>query len=48
VNGVDVQPPVEGEQTGLACRVYRRRDGRISPLPDPEDLREVLGAVPLR
>ena len=27
---------------GLNCRVYRRRDGRISPTPDPEDLREAL------
>ena len=48
VNGVDVQPPLEGEPTGLACRVYRRRDGRISPLPDLEDLREALGAAALR
>src|SRR5215208_5779170 len=48
VNGVDVQPPVEGEPTGLACRVYRRRDGRTSPLPDPEDLREALRAAALR
>ena len=48
VNGVDVQPPVDGEPTGLTCRVYRRRDGRISPLPDPEDVREALGAVAVR
>jgi hypothetical protein len=48
VNGVDVQPPVAGEPTGLTCRVYRRRDGRISPLPDPEDVREALGAVAVR
>jgi hypothetical protein len=27
---------------GLNCRVYRRRDGRISPTPDPQDLREAL------
>jgi hypothetical protein len=48
VNGVDVQPTVDGEPTGLTCRVYRRRDGRISPLPDPEDVREALGAVAVR
>jgi hypothetical protein len=42
VDGRDIQPPVEGEPTGLACRVYRRRDGRTSPLPDPEDLRDAL------
>jgi len=30
------------EPIGLSCRVYRRRDGRISPTPDPDDLREAL------
>jgi glutaredoxin len=32
----------DGEQIGLGCRVYRRRDGRISPTPDPVDLRDAL------
>src|SRR5919108_4783019 len=41
ISGRDVQPP-DGEPQGLACRVYRLRDGRISPLPDREDLREML------
>ncbi len=41
INGVDVQPP-EDEPTGLTCRVYRRRDGRVSPTPDPADLRDAL------
>jgi hypothetical protein len=27
---------------GLSCRIYRRRDGRISPTPDPNDLRDAL------
>ena len=45
VNGVDVQPPADGEPTGLTCRVYRRRDGRVSPLPDREDVREAIAAV---
>jgi hypothetical protein len=44
VNGLDVQP-LEGQPTGLACRVYRRRDGRTSPLPDPEDLRQALAVT---
>jgi hypothetical protein len=48
VDGRDVQPPVAGEPTGLACRVYRRRDGRTSPLPDTEDLREALRAAAVR
>jgi len=41
IDGVDVQPP-EDEPTGLSCRIYRRRDGRISPTPDPADLPEAL------
>jgi len=35
-------PQGEGEPPGLTCRVYRRRDGRVSPIPDPDDLREAL------
>ena len=27
---------------GFTCRLYRRRDGRASPLPDPDYLREAL------
>lgn len=27
---------------GLNCRVYHRRDGRVSPTPDPQDLRQAL------
>jgi len=34
--------PVEGEPAGLTCRVYRLRDGRPSPVPDPDDLRDAL------
>jgi hypothetical protein len=48
VNGFDVQPPEDGEPTGLACRLYRHRDGRISPLPDPDDLRRALRTKTLR
>lgn len=43
IDGVDVVPPAGDDPVGLSCRVYRRRDGRISPVPDPEDLREALG-----
>jgi hypothetical protein len=42
IDGKDVAPGSDGEPTGLSCRVYRRRDGRISPTPDPEDLRAAL------
>jgi hypothetical protein len=41
IDGADVQPPGE-EPVGLTCRVYRTRDGRYSPTPDPADLREAL------
>lgn len=40
VDGVDVAPG--GDEIGLSCRVYRRHDGRVSPTPDPEDLRDAL------
>jgi hypothetical protein len=44
IDGVDVQP-AENEPYGLMCRVYHRRDGRISPTPDPADVREALAAA---
>jgi hypothetical protein len=44
VDGTDIQPPGE-EPAGLTCRVYRRRDGRVSPLPDPLDVRDALTAA---
>ena len=31
-----------GGAPSLTCRVYRRRDGRASPTPDPDDLRDAL------
>jgi hypothetical protein len=30
------------EPAGLNCRVYHRRDGRVSPTPDPQDVRQAL------
>jgi hypothetical protein len=44
IDGVDVQPPGK-EPVGLTCRVYHRRDGRISPTPDPADVRDGLLAA---
>ena len=41
VDGRDLQPPGD-EPIGLTCRVYRLRDGRISPLPDRAEVREAL------
>ena len=40
VGGRDLFPTAE--EPALTCRVYRRRDGRASPTPDPDDLREAL------
>ena len=42
IDGQDVFPPGPGDPLGLTCRVYRTRDGRVSPVPDPTDLRETL------
>jgi hypothetical protein len=42
VDGRDFQPPGPEEPRGLVCRVYRRRDGVVSPLPDRADIREAL------
>jgi hypothetical protein len=44
VEGRDVQPPGE-EPAGLTCRIYRLRDGRVSPLPDRADVRDALAAA---
>jgi len=41
IAGADIQDP-GGEPVGLTCRVYRTRDGRISPVPDPSDVRAAL------
>ncbi len=42
IDGADLVPAADDEPIGLSCRIYRRRDGRISPVPDPDDLREAL------
>jgi hypothetical protein len=42
VGGADLFPPHPGEHYSLSCRMYTRRNGRPSPLPDVDDLREAL------
>jgi hypothetical protein len=42
IDGDDALPAPEGEPFSLTCRVYQLRDGRVSPTPDPEDLREAI------
>ena len=41
IDGSDVVP-ANGNPVSLTCRVYRLRDGRASPTPDPADIREAL------
>jgi hypothetical protein len=45
IDGEDAIPADPGEPFSLTCRVYRLRDGRVSPTPDPEDLREAVRRV---
>jgi hypothetical protein len=45
INGEDIQPPARDKPVGLSCRVYHRRDGTVSPLPDNDDLRDALRAA---
>jgi hypothetical protein len=42
IDGEDILAPGDGEPFSLTCRVYRLRDGRISPTPDPEDVRAAV------
>jgi hypothetical protein len=44
MDGRDIKP-LGDEPYGLSCRVYHRRDGRISATPDPADVREALLAA---
>jgi hypothetical protein len=45
IDGDDIFPCPEGEPFSLTCRVYRLRDGRPSPTPDPEDLLEAIRRI---
>ena len=42
IDGEEAIPPGEGDPVGLSCRVFRLRDGRPSPTPDVEDLRDAV------
>ena len=41
IDGHDILA-AEGDPYSLTCRVYRTRDGRISAVPDPEDIRAAV------
>jgi hypothetical protein len=45
VRGSDIQPPGPEQPIGLTCRVYRQRDGAISPLPEREVVRGALREI---
>ena len=45
IDGEDAIPAAEAEPFSLTCRIYRLRDGRISPTPDPEDIREAVRRI---
>jgi hypothetical protein len=42
IDGHDVIPPSDEEPFSLTCRVYQTRDGRVSAVPDPEDVRAAV------
>jgi hypothetical protein len=45
IDGEDVAPSANGEPFSLTCRIYRTRDGRVSAIPDPEDIRAAVRRV---
>ena len=45
VNGHDIVSPAPGTRYGLACRAYTLEDGRISPLPSIEMIRNAIKAA---
>lgn len=42
VDGRDVDPAGAGARPSLSCRIYRRPDGRPSPVPSKDQIKEAL------
>ena len=42
IDGRDIVPHEQVEPFSLTCRVYRLRDGRVSAVPDAEDVRHAV------
>jgi hypothetical protein len=42
IDDQDIDPPPEDAYYALTCRAYRWEDGRFSPLPSPEMIRQAL------
>ena len=45
IGGVDIVPVDVDAPVALTCRLYFKRDGRPSPLPDVADIQEALDAI---
>jgi hypothetical protein len=45
LNGQDIDPPPPASRYALTCRAYRLEDGRISPLPSPDTIRQAIDAA---
>jgi hypothetical protein len=45
IEGRDIDPPPADAHYGLTCRAYKLSDGRISPLPSEDMIREALRSV---
>ncbi len=42
IEGRDIDPPASDAYYGLTCRAFRLENGRISPLPSEQMIREAL------
>jgi hypothetical protein len=42
IDGQDIDPVPSEAYPALTCRAYRLEDGRISPLPSPDMIRDAL------
>jgi hypothetical protein len=42
LDGEDAFPAPDDEPFSLTCRIYHLRDGRVSPTPDPADIRAAV------
>jgi hypothetical protein len=42
VDGADIDPTGADGRPALNCRIYRRPDGRVSPVPSRDQIKEAL------
>ena len=48
IDGEDIDPPPIDAYAALTCRVYHWADGRFSPLPSPDMIRNALHAAQIQ